>query len=335
MTQNWLQPVDRADRAGHARCSSGRLAREALWLLAAGAVFACSLLAKAATSTRPHLSPTLHGSANGRPQGYLGIEFRDAPDEAVSAAAAKPAHGVMVVMVDHDGPAGKAGLRPHDIIISLNGQAIASAEALRRMLHDAGAGMQVALSVIRSGHPLTLNAQLASRDEVVRAAMAHLAATDTPQSPVPAQTFAEGESTTTAESYNADTAPEPALPPAPAPARSQGFISSMLHGPFTGMVVDAMEPQLASFFGAPQGMGLLVHSVTPGSPAAAAGLHAGDVVLRADLQPLRTQADWNKHLHAAKGNPVTLTILRERHEMNLTLQPDLKHHSLVEWPALF
>ncbi len=273
--------------------------------------------------------PGLHG-VNGRPPGYLGITCRDVPDDAVAPAPAKAPHGVMVMMVDHDGPAGKAGLRPHDIIVSLNGQAIASVEALHRMLHEAGAGVQIALSVLRSGQPLSLTAQLATRDEVARAAMARLAASDPPTAP--SNEVVESE---VVDPHPADPAPQPVPPPPSAPVR-QGFISSMLHsGSSIGVVLEVMEPQLASYFGAPQGLGLLVHSVIPNSLAAQAGLRAGDVVLRADLLPLHTQADWSKHLRAAKGSPVTLTILRERHELSLSLQTDLKHHSLLEWPVLF
>ena len=282
----------------------------------------------------PSSSPGLRGTANGHAPGYLGIEFHDAPVSPVAPSAAGTARGVEVVMVDHDGPAGKAGLRPHDIITSLNGQVIASAEALHRMIHDAGAGVQIALNVVRAGHPLTVTAQLGERDAVARAAMARLAASTVPEPP-PIEVADESAPVETREADPAPAANGAAALPAPVP-HGQGFLSSVLHsGSSIGLTLDVIEPQLANFFGAPQGTGLLVQSVAPGTPAAQAGLRAGDVVVRADFYALRTQADWTKRLHAAKGHPISLTILRDRHEQTLTLQTDLKHHSLLEWPTLF
>lgn len=303
--------------------------------LALSLSFAAGTALAAPARYTAHGAAGLRGSAGGHAQGYLGIEFHDAPEKSLKALRGTT-HGVEIVMVDHDGPAGKAGLRAHDIIINMNGQAVAGAEALRRMIHDAGAGVQVAMTIVRAGHLLQISAMLANREEVARAAMAHLLTSDAPS---PAEDASAGSAPAmnlaphAASSAPAESPTSPVEPATPPPG--SGFIGHIVHGGiYTGAVLEVMEPQLAGFFGAPQGMGLLVHSVQPSSPAAVAGLRAGDVVLRADQYAMKSQTDWAHRLHAAKGKPIALVILRDRHEVNLSLQQDLKHHSMLEYPVL-
>lgn len=267
-------------------------------------------------------------SAQAHTQGYLGIEFRDLSDDQVAALHLGNARGVEIVMVDHDGPAGKAGLRPQDIIVSLNGHAVASAEALRRMIHDQGAGAGIVLAVLRHGNSIKLNAQLADRAVVEREAWARMTAPD----PAP-QTDDDAVVTGFAETDTPDLS-TPATRQKSFLDSQKRFLDSMLHiAPFTGVALSTMEPQLAVFFGAP-GTGLLVQTVVPDSPAAAAGLRAGDVVLRADSVAMRSTADWTRRLHASKGQPMVLVVLRDRHELTLTLKPEFRHKSAVDWQPL-
>jgi serine protease Do len=252
-----------------------------------------------------------------RPPGYLGIEFHDLTNDQAAALHMRDKRGVEVLLVDHDGPAASAGLQPHDLITGFNGHIVTSGEALRRVIRETGAGVQVTLSVFRNGNPITIHTKLASHEDVERKAWARLNQTE----PAPPQTttVVEGFS----ETYIAGAAPAAPAVAAPAP-HSQGFIDSMLHGPFTGLAVEAVNPQLGSYFGAPNGQGLLVQSVQDGSPAAVAGMHAGDVILRADAQPMHATSDWTKHLHATKGKPMTLDLLRDHQAMTVTLQPGSK-----------
>ncbi|MFC6646362.1 PDZ domain-containing protein [Granulicella cerasi] len=76
-------------------------------------------------------------------------------------------------------------------------------------------------------------------------------------------------------------------------------------------------------------MGLLVHTVVPNSPAAAAGIHAGDIVLRVDNVAMRTTSDWTRHLRAMRGSVLSLVVLRDKHEQTIVLVPNDKHRSAL------
>jgi hypothetical protein len=82
-------------------------------------------------------------------------------------------------------------------------------------------------------------------------------------------------------------------------------------GPMLGVTVEAMSDQLASFFGAEPGRGVLVKDVVESSAADAAGIEAGDVVLRVGKTDVRSVGD----VHAAladleAGDKVEVEVLR-------------------------
>ena len=88
-----------------------------------------------------------------------------------------------------------------------------------------------------------------------------------------------------------------------------------------------MSPQLADFFGTQTG--LLVSSVDPDSPAAAAGLRAGDVVIRANGTALVTTNDWLRAIHTGRGRSVPVVVRRDKKDQTLTLVPDPKRRAAL------
>jgi S1-C subfamily serine protease len=62
--------------------------------------------------------------------------------------------------------------------------------------------------------------------------------------------------------------------------------------------------------------------VLPGSPAEKAGLRVGDVLLRASTRPVSNAESLQKLLFAdAIGAPMTLVVLRDGHELEITAVP--------------
>ncbi len=95
-------------------------------------------------------------------QGYLGVDLKEIDPDRVTALRLKDTHGAEVVMVDHDAPAGKSGLKVHDVILQLDGQPFDNAEQLRRRLREMPSGRTITLLVSRDGNPIYVTVQFAT-----------------------------------------------------------------------------------------------------------------------------------------------------------------------------
>jgi serine protease Do len=251
-------------------------------------------------------------------QGYLGVDVRDVASDQINGLRLKDARGAEIVLVDHDAPAGKADLRVHDVVLQMNGQAIDGQDQLRRMLHDSPPGKTIQLLISRDGMQMTVTTQMANREEVERQAWEqHLTVPD-PQAAPP-------ESADSDYSVGSNSSG--------APARGNSFLGNLLMNPsYTGAMLEKMSNQLADYFGVSSGAGLLVRSVVPNSPAANAGMRAGDVVVRANARTVSTTNDWAKAIKNSHGQPLTVVVLRDKKEQTLTLTPDGKKRSSLEAP---
>ena len=79
-----------------------------------------------------------------------------------------------------------------------------------------------------------------------------------------------------------------------------------------GVTIQPLTAELAKGFNVTEGTGALVAGVQDGSPAARAGVKAGDIITRYDGQKVATSADLPKLVAAtAVGRQVPVTVVRE------------------------
>jgi len=232
-------------------------------------------------------------TAGGKGQSYLGVDIREITADRVAPLKLKEERGVEITMVDRDAPAGKAGLKEGDVVLEFNGTRVEGEEQLRRMLRETPAGRKVTLGISRDGQPMQIEATLAARDSMMRAAPGRVIRVN----------------------------PEINIPDIQIPAVEMVWRS---YSRRTGMMVDNLTPQLGEFFGVKSGEGVLIRSVEKGSAAEAAGLKAGDVITKVDNESIEDRNDWNRVLRR-KGGPMTLTIVRDKREQNVTITlPEVK-----------
>ena len=249
-------------------------------------------------------------------QGYLGIDMRDVSEDQLGTLKLKEARGVEITNLDHDGPACKAGMRLHDVIQQMNGQVVENDDQLRRMLKDMPVGRSVTFVISRNGQTQTMTMQTADRRTIgLQAWEQHYTVpAPGPSGVVRGNTFLDSKTAN----------------PMPAPKEHRDLLGTetiILSSSFTGAKLEVMGPQLAEFFGATGGAGLLVRSVDGNSPAEEAGMKAGDVVVKINSISVASGTDWSKTVHDNKGKPVPVVVLRDKQERTLTLTPDGKKRS--------
>lgn len=86
-----------------------------------------------------------------------------------------------------------------------------------------------------------------------------------------------------------------------------------------GATIQDVTPSLAKGLGLNDVEGVLIADVTPGGPAAAAGLKSGDVVLRMNGQAVSDSSDLRMRVsEAAPGTEMPMTVRRGSQALNLT-----------------
>src|SRR6266852_7042798 len=115
--------------------------------------------------------------------------------------------------------------------------------------------------------------------------------------------------------------PHVQIPEMPSIDWGEGMNTVLAGRPRLGIDAEDIGGQLGSFFGAPDGEGILVRNVNRGSPAEKAGLKAGDVITSFNGERVRSLGDLRQKL-ASQNDAKTakIGVLRNRSEVTLSVE---------------
>ena len=228
-----------------------------------------------------------------RSQSFLGVNVWEVNAETVREKGLPEERGVLITSVVPDSAADRAGLKKGDVIIEYNGQRVQGVQQFIRLVRETPVGRKITLKVIRDGQELTLTATMGERRREKR------------------------------RSYRFRIpefrAPKIVIPDIP--RMHMAWRSVRL-----GILGEALEGQLAEYFGVEKGV--LVRSVQEDSPAARAGIRAGDVIVEVEGEKVETPREIARILRRKGAGRVQLKIVRERKETMLEVELEQRRGDL-------
>jgi len=238
--------------------------------------------------------------------GYLGVYGENINRENMARYHMSSPRGVGITRVVPGSPAEKAGLRKDDVILRLDGENITSVRKLNRLVSEIAPDQSVKVTVSRGGAEQEVTATIAKRDN---ASMA--------QDYFQLQPFKwEGKEFKNfkfdfpmGEKFGFDF------------DKDGDFTLMLSNSRRIGVSTMQLTKQLAEYFGVAEGKGVLVTSVTDDSPAAKAGVKAGDVITAIDGEAVDSPGDLARAINRKKEGDVTLTVIRNKSQQTFRVTP--------------
>jgi serine protease Do len=228
--------------------------------------------------------------------GWLGARIGEVTADKVKDLKLPAERGVTLGKIVPDSPAAKAGLKENDVVTEINGQRVEGTEQFRRMVREIPAGRAAQFTVWRDGRAQPVEVTLG------KAEMRHT--TRTLVAPAAPGSF----------SFELPDMPE----------MGTIFEGNPWTASSTRLGIDAenVDGEFGHFFGAPDGEGILVRDVFPDTPAAKAGLKAGDVITSVNGERVRSVGELRSKI-AEKQPEKTLKLGLIRNKAALSVSVEL------------
>src|SRR5260370_29158824 len=234
---------------------------------------------------------------------WLGVETAEVNAEKTKELKLPAERGVLLTEIVPDSPAAKAGLKANDVVTEFNAQRVEGAAQFRRMVRETPAGRTAQLTVWRDGRSQTISVTLGESEQ-----RRHARAGGVPRGDW--------------------TMEMPRMPKVEIPRFEWNDGVFFSRRPMLGISADDLSGQLGSYFGAPDGEGVLVPEANSRSPAQKAAIKAGDVIVKVDGARVRTVGDLHDKLREKTGDggdkaektTVSIGLLRDRKEMSVNVE---------------
>lgn len=278
-------------------------------------------------------------------RGWLGVRVEDVDRDVADSLGLDELRGARVLGVGDDSPAAEAGLREDDVVVGFDGETVRSVAELVRLVRETPPGREVELRLVRDGSPRSIDVTIRQREGRGFSlhgmpGMRHMELHDLDDLP-------EGLSEERMERFRKrmERAQERRgeamqrlhehMGRMDGPRGSGAFRFHIDHRPRLGVRLESLTDQLAEYFGVGDRGGVLVSSVREGSPAAAAGLRAGDVVVAFGGEAISDVGDLTGAVHGAEAGPTTVTVIRRGEERNMTVELPEREAEAAEPGAAF
>jgi serine protease Do len=230
---------------------------------------------------------------------WLGVESQEISSEKAKELKLPAERGVLLERIVPDSPAAKAGLKDNDVITEINGQRVEGAAQFRRMIHEIPAGRSAQFTIWRDGRAQTISVTLGKSED--RGNMWF-------------------KSAPRALSFQLPRVEIPEVMDMPGMDWSTGGVLAGAR-PRLGIDAEDLSGQFGTYFGAPDGEGVLVRAVNAGSPAEKAGVKSGDVITSLNGERVRSLGDLREKLAGKREEKtVKLGVLRNKSEVSITVE---------------
>ncbi|MBV9216119.1 MAG: PDZ domain-containing protein [Acidobacteria bacterium] len=280
--------------------------------------------------------------------GYLGVQTQEVTKENFSKFGLRNVQGVAVEKVVENSPAAAAGMRDGDVIVKFNGESVTSAAKLTRLIMEVTPDHQATVTVNRGGAEQDLTVTIGKRpmpkfedgnfsfvmpsipdmqnfdfkfdmpefksldelkDKMPELQQKLEKLKDMPQlKELDKLKFDMGD---WADKFKD-------MPQVWSNGDNHSFVWN--NGRRIGVSVNDLTDQLAQKYGVSDG--LMITEVHNDSPAAKAGLKAGDIITEVNGKAVKSDIDLIKEINSQKDGDVQLTIVRDGQKQTISVTPE-------------